>query len=611
MRHTELKPNLVVVANGEPAIITKVEAGASIEVQLIDSKKIIIVDIEDLKFLPSKAVSSEEISDQCLVIPDDDGVALEDITVAAERFFVIEQFKSGKISLAEAMKSTHTKKTAFYALVKKYDPSLGARSLYPKKSGTIESTQRLPDETEAVISAAIEKIYRKKAASYIRVWEEVRFQCSQLKIAIPSQTTVTKRIKSLGERQLYRLKHGAEAANQKYGAKPGKVQLSRPLERVQMDHTLADVILVDDENRKPLFRPWITFVIDVFTRVILGYYVAFHAPQIMSVACAVTHAVLPKRRYLKNLGCADVLHPFYGVPQLLHMDNAREFRSLAFRKACAIHGIATEWRPLGRKHYGGHVERLIGTMMTSSVHFLPGTTMSNIIQKGDYDSAKNATMTIGEFTKWFAGEVEMYNYKEHSALKCSPAKKWEKSFKTQSGESHYQKLITDPFKFRLDFMPEKSRTVQRSGIEVFNNFYYAPEIKNHVGEKNITIKYDPFSLSIVWARLNNDYVALRFLSLGADDLSYEQYLVQALQQQRSKTKEIPENIIAIREGNEKIVKTSTQLTKKAKRNVKAKEAYVVHVQNQHFEPSSPDVKTPPRSKLDFTKKPQIFESEDF
>ncbi|NAS61778.1 integrase, partial [Pseudomonas syringae pv. actinidiae] len=61
-------------------------------------------------------------------------------------------------------------------------------------------------------------------------------------------------------------------------------------------------------------------------------------------------------------------------------------------------------------------------MMTSSVHFLPGTTMSNIIQKGDYDSAKNATMTIGEFTKWFAGEVEMYNYKEHSALKCSPQK---------------------------------------------------------------------------------------------------------------------------------------------------------------------------------------------
>ncbi|MDU8535283.1 hypothetical protein RYB35_27895, partial [Pseudomonas syringae pv. actinidiae] len=41
------------------------------------------------------------------------------------------------------------------------------RSLYPKKSGTIESTQRLPDETEAVISAAIEKIYRKKAASVL------------------------------------------------------------------------------------------------------------------------------------------------------------------------------------------------------------------------------------------------------------------------------------------------------------------------------------------------------------------------------------------------------------------------------------------------------------
>ncbi|MGA9661622.1 MAG: integrase, partial [Pseudomonas alloputida] len=122
------------------------------------------------------------------------------------------------------------------------------------------------------------------------------------------------------------MKHGAESADQKYGAKPGKILLSHPLERVQIDHTVVDCILVDEETRSPLFRPWVTLLIDVYTRVIIGYYVAFHAPSSVSVACAITHAVLPKRQYLDSIGREDVSHPFYGIPEILYMDNAKEFR---------------------------------------------------------------------------------------------------------------------------------------------------------------------------------------------------------------------------------------------------------------------------------------------
>ena len=34
------------------------------------------------------------------------------------------------------------------------------------------------------------------------------------------------------------------------------------------------------------------------------------------------------------------------------------------------------WRPPGTPHFGGHIERLIGTQM-GAVHLLPGTTFSN------------------------------------------------------------------------------------------------------------------------------------------------------------------------------------------------------------------------------------------
>ncbi|WP_281241897.1 hypothetical protein [Celeribacter baekdonensis] len=39
--------------------------------------------------------------------------------------------------------------------------------------------------------------------------------------------------------------------------------MERPLEVVQIDHTLADIILVDQVERKPLARPWVTLAIDV------------------------------------------------------------------------------------------------------------------------------------------------------------------------------------------------------------------------------------------------------------------------------------------------------------------------------------------------------------
>jgi len=50
-------------------------------------------------------------------------------------------------------------------------------------------------------------------------------------------------------------------------AVPGEYVATRPLEVVQMDHTQVDVIVVDEQSRRPIGRPWITLAIDMFTRI--------------------------------------------------------------------------------------------------------------------------------------------------------------------------------------------------------------------------------------------------------------------------------------------------------------------------------------------------------
>jgi len=38
-------------------------------------------------------------------------------------------------------------------------------------------------------------------------------------------------------------------------ATPGELRASQPLEIVQIDHTKADIFVVDEETREPLGRP--------------------------------------------------------------------------------------------------------------------------------------------------------------------------------------------------------------------------------------------------------------------------------------------------------------------------------------------------------------------
>jgi len=137
---------------------------------------------------------------------------------------------------------------------------------------------------------------------------------------------------------------------------------SLPLDLVQIDHTLADVIVVDETERRPVGRPWLTLAIDVATRSVAGFYLSLDSPSSTSVALAIAHAVLPKSDYLRLVG-VDRSWPVHGIPQTFHLDNAKEFHGQALERGCREHGIELRYRPPRTPHYGGHIERLIGTFM--------------------------------------------------------------------------------------------------------------------------------------------------------------------------------------------------------------------------------------------------------
>ena len=75
-------------------------------------------------------------------------------------------------------------------------------------------------------------------------------------------------------------------------------------------------------------------------------------------------------------------------------------------------GSRCEYRPPGMPHFGGIIERLIGTMM-QMVHELPGTTFSNPGERGEYDSDGTAVLTVAELKRWLALAVASYHGQVH------------------------------------------------------------------------------------------------------------------------------------------------------------------------------------------------------
>jgi putative transposase len=121
----------------------------------------------------------------------------------------------------------------------------------------------------------------------------------------------------------------------------------KALEIVQMDHTMVDIMVVDEVLRQSMGRPWITVAFDIATRVVLGFALRLEPPSATSVGLALAMACLPKEQWLKERHLDLIWTPF-GVPELVHVDNGKEFHSLALTRGCERHGISLQYRPPGR-----------------------------------------------------------------------------------------------------------------------------------------------------------------------------------------------------------------------------------------------------------------------
>lgn len=282
----------------------------------------------------------------------------------------------------------------------------------------------MPESVERIIRELLQKRFlTRQKRSLSAFHREVARACKLQKLRLHARNTVASRIAGLDPLKTTRLREGQDASRtlQGVGAEPPAV--TAPLEQVQIDHTVIDLIVVDELDRQPIGRPYLTLAIDVFTRCVPGMVVTQETPSAVLVGLCLAHIACDKRPWLEGLN-VEMDWPMSGKPMLLYLDNAAEFKSEALRRGCEQHGIRLDYRPQGQPHYGGIVERIIGTAMQMIHDELPGTTFSNPDQRGDYDSESKATLTLRELERWLTLAVGTYHSSVHNGLLQPPEARW-------------------------------------------------------------------------------------------------------------------------------------------------------------------------------------------
>ena len=455
-----------------------------------------------------------------------------DWEIAQKRLAIIKPFMEMPTRTradAVAMAGKHGVHVAtFYRWVRLFEASGQASSLVPEKRGRKAGTRLLNELQEKIIKTAIEDKYLTNERGTAQdVVDEAQSMCRLAKLPEPNHNTIRSRIRDIPAATAHRRRGRRDLARNRHepiqGVFPGG---ATPLEVVQIDHTLADIVLVDEHLRKPIGRPWLTLALDVCTRMVTGLYVGFEPPSYMSVGMCIASTICPKSEYLASLGVTGEW-PVWGKPGKLHADNAREFRGIKLTRACEEYSIDLQWRPVKKPHYGGHIERLMGTM-ASEIRKIPGKTFSNTHQRQGYDSEGKAIMTLREFEAYLVDFiVNKYHVRKHSELDKPPLACWKFGIlgdATTPGAGTLP-LPADPNRIRLDFLPYKQRTVQPYGIEVNVIHYYDVVLDPYIGsideatggKRKFLFRYDPRDMSSL---LFLDPADNRYMPIPYRDLSH-------------------------------------------------------------------------------------------
>lgn len=412
-----------------------------------------------------------------------------------------------KIEVEEQAEKYNKGTNTIYAWIRTYEATGKRSSLISKKTGRKGS--RLDAIVDKIIDDIIEVHYlSKQKTSFPKIYRLIKQECKKNDLPAPHANTVRNRIKAVDPKLSMKKREGYKKAHQAYNNFDGEFpEGNYPLDVIQIDHTPLDIILVDGTHGIPRGRPTLTLAIDVYSRMVAGFYLSFQLPGYFNVSQCLYHSLMPKESFLREVGVEGEWNVF-GIPRVIHVDNGQDLVGSDMQKVCDELDIELMKRPVANPQFGAHVERLFRTI-NDEIHNLKGTTFSNVQQKGDYDSAKQATFTLEFLKQWLTQFiVNIYHKRLHHGIGTTPENKYNQGIfgdDETPGTGILPARVENEEHFKVMLLQTFYRSVQKNGITLDGITYYSDILRTWINskeadgtKKKFKIKRDPLNIQKIY-----------------------------------------------------------------------------------------------------------------
>jgi putative transposase len=362
---------------------------------------------------------------------------------------------------------------------------------------------KLPTATQALMDEFIENEYETlKQKNKYTVYASFLRACEQLRIPPASYKTFIKRVKMRSRHQQVSKRKGAKAA---YQHKEFYWELTpttprhgeRPFHIAHIDHTELDVELVCSVTGQNLGRPWLTILMDAFSRRILAVYLTFDPPSYRSCMMVIRECV---RRFNR-------------LPQVVVVDGGLDFSSTYFETLLARYECTKKTRPPAQSRFGSVGERFFGTTDTRFIHNLQGNTQitRNVRQVTKSNSPREqAIWTLEKLYQYLSEWVyEVYDTIEHPTLFQSPRDAFALGMLNAGERTH--ELINYNSDFLMFTFPTTSKGTAKvqpgRGVKINYIYYWSEAFRNPVVEDTqVQVRYDPFDSSVAHVYVGRQWV---------------------------------------------------------------------------------------------------------
>jgi Integrase core domain len=299
------------------------------------------------------------------------------------------------------------------------------------------------------------------------------------------------------------------------------VEVFGPGSKFQIDATIGDVYLVSRFNPAWIIgRPIIYFVIDIFSRMVVGLYVGLEGPSWTGAMMALANTATSKVKYCAEYDITisekewDCSH----LPEAILADRG-EVISKSIDSLIQNLKVRVENTGSFRGDMKGIVERFFRTVQEKVMPFLPGQVIPNANKRTSKDYRLDGKLNIDEFTGIIIRAVLTHNNKTYlenynrSAVLIAnnvppvPSKLWDWGINNLSGKlSSFPEDIV-----KLNLLPVDKGRIMGNGI-IFKKMRYSCEraIRENWFEKakmdsthEVEVTYDLRSTEYIYIKSKN------------------------------------------------------------------------------------------------------------